>query len=46
VHARNRGLCFLIGSEFDEAEALGSARVAIHDDLRGDDRSVRSEHVL
>src|SRR5580658_5176847 len=39
-------LSFLVGAHFDEAEAFGSARVAVHDHLSGLHRPVPCEHLL
>src|SRR4051794_36068532 len=44
VHGLDGGLGFLVGAHLDEAEPLGAAGVAVHDDLRRLHRAVRLEH--
>src|SRR5205807_7414198 len=46
VHRGDGGLRLLVGAHFDEAKALGTAGVAVHDDLGGLDRAVRREHLF
>src|SRR5262249_51336457 len=46
VERLNGVLGFLVAAHLHEAEALGSTRVAIHDDLRRLDRAVWGEHRL
>src|SRR5438105_2271519 len=46
VHRGDGGLRLLVAAHLDEAEALGPARVAVHDDLRRLDRAVRREHLF
>ena len=46
VQRRDRRLGFLIGAHFDETEPLGSAGVAIIDDLRRDHGPVLSKQLL
>jgi hypothetical protein len=46
IERRDRRLGFLIGAHLDEAESLGSARVAIVDDLSRNNRAVLCEQLL
>src|SRR5207237_521668 len=46
IHRGDGRLGFLVGAHFDEAKALGTAGVAVHDDLGGLDRAVRREHLF
>ncbi len=46
IHSVDAGLRLGIGAHFHEAEALGTARVAIHHDLGGRDRTELCERLL
>jgi hypothetical protein len=46
VQGRDGGLGFFIGSHLDETESLAAPGVAIVDDLRRDDRAVRTKQLF